>query len=285
VKAEPGDAWAAGCVCDGHGPSGLHVSTAVSDVMAEHLQSLDRAALSSPDDWEVILKGIFSTVDSELETRYAKVEKMNSGSCAIVVLLTQTAVVTSWVGDSKAVLGCESAARGAGAAAWKAKDLSWEHKPRDPKELKRIRASNGRVDRMVIDGAGTRAGPYRVYLKYDWQPGLATSRSFGDYMAKEVGVISTPSLSSYCLQAGDRFVVVGSDGVWEMLSSQEAVSIVGEFLSKNRDRPCMREASELVVTEAKQRWTALYGGLNCDDVTAVVMLLNSVGLRSVADGR
>lgn len=72
----------------------------------------------------------------------------------------------------------------------------------------------------MIDSKGTRAGPSRVYLKYAWQPGLATSRSFGDTMAKIVGVISEPEFEKHTLHATDEVIIVASDGVWEVVSTQ-----------------------------------------------------------------
>lgn len=73
---------------------------------------------------------------------------------------------------------------------------------------------------QVVDSLGTRAGPFRVYLKYEWQPGLATSRAFGDTMAKMVGVTSEPECHHRSSNPQDKLIIVASDGVWEVVSSQ-----------------------------------------------------------------
>ena len=63
-------------------------------------------------------------------------------------------------------------------------------------------------------------GPFRVYLQYSWSPGLACSRAFGDKMAVEVGVTHKPDVTMHSLQPEDRYLIVASDGVWELVSSQ-----------------------------------------------------------------
>lgn len=79
----------------------------------------------------------------------------------------------------------------------------------------------------MVDSKGTRAGPNRVYLKYAWQPGLATSRSFGDTMAKIVGVISEPEFDKHTLHVTDEVIIVASDGVWEVISTQVPHKLAG----------------------------------------------------------
>lgn len=74
---------------------------------------------------------------------------LHSGSCALLVLVGSTKVMTAWVGDSRAVLGC---CYGPDPGLWRAKPLSKDHKPEDPKECKRITSHNGRVgDQRICD--------------------------------------------------------------------------------------------------------------------------------------
>ena len=50
-------------------------------------------------------------------------------------------------------------------------------------------------------------------------PGLAVSRSFGDYLARSVGVLSDPEVTSHYLRKSDRFLIIASDGIWDVVSS------------------------------------------------------------------
>ena len=51
-------------------------------------------------------------------------------------------------------------------------------------------------------------------------PGLAMSRSMGDEVAHSVGVSACPEVLEFTLGPNDRFVVIGSDGLWEFLSNE-----------------------------------------------------------------
>ena len=72
-------------------------------------------------------------------------------------------------------------------------------------------------------------GPQRVWLKEEEVPGLAMTRSFGDRVAATVGVISEPEIKEFEFNENDKFMIIASDGIWEFISSQECVNIVGEF--------------------------------------------------------
>ena len=52
------------------------------------------------------------------------------------------------------------------------------------------------------------------------------SRSFGDYVASTVGVISEPEILNFQFNYEWGFLVVASDGVWEFLSNERVGEIV-----------------------------------------------------------
>lgn len=51
-------------------------------------------------------------------------------------------------------------------------------------------------------------------------PGLAMSRSIGDAVAEQVGVIAEPEVMHVELTRDHKFIVLASDGLWEFISSQ-----------------------------------------------------------------
>jgi serine/threonine protein phosphatase PrpC len=50
-------------------------------------------------------------------------------------------------------------------------------------------------------------------------PGLAMSRAFGDRVARDCGLISTPDVIYHHLTGADQFVVIASDGIWEFMDN------------------------------------------------------------------
>ena len=98
------------------------------------------------------------------------------------------------------------------------------------------------------------------------------SRSIGDGECKNFGVIPDPEIKKFTLAPaaddagdGDRFVIVASDGVWEFITSQEAVEIVGA-------KTHATDACTDLVQEAIARWKRFEGSYR-DDITAIVVFL------------
>lgn len=71
--------------------------------------------------------------------------------------------------------------------------LSEDHKPSLPEEHARIMKAGGRVESFK-SALGENLGPDRVWLMNEDSPGLAMSRSLGDYQAHIAGVIPEPGM-------------------------------------------------------------------------------------------
>jgi topoisomerase IA-like protein len=94
-------------------------------------------------------------------------------------------------------------------------------------------------------------GPYRVYKNNgDSSPGLAIARSLGDLMAHECGVSEIPQISFKIIDSQDEFIVIGSDGIWDVMNS---VEIVGFIFEKIEEVGKERIAEE-IVEECRKRW-------------------------------
>lgn len=141
-----------------------------------------------------------------------------SGSTAVSVVIRGNLAIGANAGDSRAILAKKSA------GVWTAVPLSNDHKPDDPSEQSRIQRYGGRVEpfkgTIHSDESGRPLGPARVWLRNEQIPGLAMSRSIGDSVAAQVGVISEPEIMQVELTPEHKFLVLASDGVWEFISSQ-----------------------------------------------------------------
>lgn len=166
--------------------------------------------------------------------QYLKAEanhNRDDGCTAVTAILIGKRLLVANVGDSRAVL-----CRAGSAVA-----LSVDHKPNSKEERTRIESAGG-----VVVWAGT------------WRVGgvLAVSRAFGDRPLKRY-VISTPDTFDETLGMDDEFLILASDGVWDVLSNQEAVDIA-------RDIPDAEAAAKKLTTEAFNR------GSN-DNITVVIV--------------
>ncbi len=134
-------------------------------------------------------------------------------------------------------------------------------KPDREDEMKRILECKGRVE-ACKDSRGNPVGPKRVWLQHQDVPGLAMARAFGDQIAASVGVTARPEVWVRDITSSDEFMILGSDGIWEFISNEEAVRLV-----QHCDNP--REACRILVDEAIRRWQAEEEVI--DDITAMVV--------------
>ncbi|GMH42359.1 hypothetical protein BSKO_10278 [Bryopsis sp. KO-2023] len=261
-------------VFDGHGLKGKIASTTVRDELQAELRRSEGVLWNKlREDPENCIKDTFAKIDNNLCLRRG--DWSRSGTTGVALVIDSSWALCAWVGDSRAVLG-RTLNRSSGSPEFQAIDLSRDHKPDDPKERRRILACSGRVDQMVVDALGSKAGPSRVFSKHGSQPGLAISRSFGDTMAKRgnsnVGVTSEPEFRRHTLTPCDKIIILASDGVWDVVSSQEAVNIVGSFSDPHSAAEAL--VAEALVAVSQQRWLEADDGRFCDDITATVSFLD-----------
>ena len=72
-------------------------------------------------------------------------------------------------------------------------------------------------------------GPQRIWVLNQTYPGLAMTRSLGDCLAKQAGVIAEPEITTFTYNPADnhqhrsvapRWIVLASDGIWDVLSNE-----------------------------------------------------------------
>jgi Protein phosphatase 2C len=112
--------------------------------------------------------------------------------------------------------------------------LSLDHRPDRPDELARLSACGARVERVRF-GDGSYGAYPRVFGARGDVPGLAVSRCLGCSDARSLGVMATPEVSVRSLSRRDQFLIIASDGLWEALSSAQAVAVVRAVLDSVSD--------------------------------------------------
>ncbi|CAB4264141.1 unnamed protein product [Prunus armeniaca] len=162
----------------------------------------------------------------------------SSGTTALTALILGRTMLIANAGDCRAVLG----KRG------RAIELSKDHKPNCTSERLRIEKLGG----VIYDG----------YLNGQ----LSVARALGDWHIKgskgsNCPLSSEPELEEIVLTEEDEFLIMGCDGLWDVMSSQCAVTMVRKELLQHNDP---ERCSKALVKEALQRNT-------CDNLTVVVV--------------
>ncbi|XP_062189487.1 probable protein phosphatase 2C 64 [Phragmites australis] len=248
-------------VFDGHGPHGHLVARRVRDALPLRLMSAVRASkagLGMPAAaWRKAFARAYTAMDKDLLS-HATLDCFCSGSTAVTVLKLGSDLYMANVGDSRAVLGSRNGAGGAMVAVQLTVDL----KPDVPSEAERIKKCKGRVFALQDEPEVP-----RVWLPYDDAPGLAMARAFGDFCLKDYGVISVPEFFHWSVTEKDQFVILASDGVWDVLSNQEAVDIVSASPSRSK-------AAKSLVEAATREWKTKYPTSKTDDCAVVCLYLD-----------
>ncbi|KAL5811410.1 hypothetical protein ACOSQ4_027978 [Xanthoceras sorbifolium] len=153
---------------------------------------------SSSIVWERVMEECFERMDEEVNR--GRVTEEMVGSTAVVAVVGKEELVVANCGDSRAVLS----------RAGRVVPLSIDHKPDRPDELRRVEAAGGRV----INWNG-----HRILGV------LATSRSIGDQYLKPF-VISKPEVTVSERTDSDEFLILASDGLWDVVSNEVACQVV-----------------------------------------------------------
>lgn len=148
------------------------------------------------------------------------------------------------MGDCRAVL-CR---RG------KALEMSQDHRgPVHDAERRRVEESGGFIDDGYLNGV------------------LSVTRALGDWDLKTpIGgvpspLIAEPEFRQVTLTEDDEFLIIGCDGIWDVMSSQHAVGVVRRGLRRHDDpERCARE----LVMEALRLKTV-------DNLTAIVVCFSA----------
>ncbi|KAH6790933.1 Protein kinase superfamily protein [Perilla frutescens var. frutescens] len=171
-----------------------------------------------------------SAIDSEF-LKSEKSQNRDAGSTASTAILVGDRLLVANVGDSRAVI-----CRGGNAIA-----VSRDHKPDQKDERQRIENAGG-----FVMWAGT------------WRVGgvLAVSRAFGDRLLKQY-VVADPDIQEEKVDNTLEFLVLASDGLWDVVSNEEAISMTKPILDPEA-------AAKRLLQEANQRGSA-------DNTTVVVV--------------
>ncbi|KAL9250785.1 putative protein phosphatase 2C 8 [Drosera capensis] len=191
-------------VYDGHG--GARVAEACRERMHRILESEMAAERGGVFDWEDVMERCFEKMDAEVGGEgNVNAEEMTVGSTAVVAVVGRHEVVVANCGDSRAVM-CRSGV---------AVPLSVDHKPDRPDELARIEALGGRVINWN--------GPRILGV-------LATSRAIGDHYLRPC-VTSRPEVKIYSRTKDDEFLILATDGLWDVVTNQVACQVVRRCLN------------------------------------------------------
>ena len=220
-------------IFDGHG--GKEVSLYLKDNLHKILSN---EINNTKNNLKIAIKNSFENIDNIINNSLNF--KNEVGSTGTILLLykdinspTKKSLICANVGDSKAFLINKK----------QIKLITKDHKCSDKEEVKRIKNNGGIVFRERVFGT------------------LILTRSFGDKEMKKFGVIPTPYIFLKKIEKEDIFVIMGSDGIWDVVEEDEIYKMsMDENITSD-------ELSKKIIDLAKERETH-------DNISCIVIKLN-----------
>jgi protein phosphatase 1L len=231
-------------VYDGHG------GAKASEYLKRNLHSTILKKYKNEDDVNTILTNSFKETDSEI-CRFSKQKKINDGSTCTLCLIENDTIYTANAGDSRAIL-CDKNNN--------VVELSHDHKPNNKDEKTRIYDSGGFVENIY--------GCHRV------NGILAVSRSFGDLKLKK-HVISTPDIIKHPINNGDKYIILGTDGLWDSFSNKDCIRVTTELLKKN----FKNDKKKFIFNTCKELVENSVDKGSSDNISCTIVLLNDSFLQ------
>jgi len=207
------------------------------------------------------------TAIQEMKASYSKLQKFeqaekgeefvadNVGCTAICAIVRKDDILVANAGDSRGVL-CRNGV---------AVELSFDHKPASDIEKTRIEAAGGYLEDTP--------GGARV------NGNLNLSRAIGDLEYKkrddlppeEQIICSTPDVLVHALAAEDEFIILACDGIWDVMTNQQACDFVRPKLLEGMDvsQIGIELLDACISPDPKET-----DGLGTDNMTALIVKLN-----------
>jgi serine/threonine protein phosphatase PrpC len=186
-------------IYDGHG--GIEISRYLKENLSKFF--IDTNCMNSKFLNKQHIFDIYECIQKKLIE--FEIPSKKAGSTALVTLIIHNKIKIINLGDCRAVI-CNNNNI--------AIPLTKDHKPSSYDEKKRILEMGGKIKYCNNDDP-------RIN-------GMAVSRSFGDLDAKPY-ISHIPDIYDYKIH-NDKFIILGCDGVWDVLSNQDAVDYVLNLL-------------------------------------------------------
>ncbi|RUO96390.1 phosphatase 2C-like domain-containing protein [Jimgerdemannia flammicorona] len=226
---------------------GPEVPAADSDAKAEIeriakvIEALQTAFIEL--DAEIVehsVERILSNADSSHTQATQTLLPALAGSCALLAYMDRDDLFVACAGDSRAVLGTWDEEMGE----WSAVPMSVDQTGRNEREKERLKKEHpGEEESVVMRGRVLGAlEPTRSFgdARYKWSQEVQNKifesyfpgrRPLPNNFMSPPYVTAKPEVNHRKLSRNDRFLVMATDGLWDKLSNDEVVALVGGYLS------------------------------------------------------
>ncbi|ESR40120.1 hypothetical protein CICLE_v10027412mg, partial [Citrus x clementina] len=204
--------------------------------------------------WEAALCRSYERADDVFKDN--SLAPYSVGTTALVAILSPCQIIASNCGDSRVVLS-----RGKQAI-----PLTVDHKLDREDEVARITNGGG----QIINWGGLRVGGI-----------LNMTRAIGDHNLKP-WVIAEPEVTFMTRSEDDEFLILASDGLWDVMSSDDAVKLARYELRRRRRLPEKGDTPSSPACGAAEELVKIaYDAFSTDNISVVIVDLKAPRIRSL----
>jgi serine/threonine protein phosphatase PrpC len=229
-------------------------SAATGDTTKKPPTPTTHNCITTAEAVEAALTKAFHMTDEEFGALGGQDHLALVGTTAVVALVGRRMIYVANCGDSRAVL-CRDGL---------AVPLTDDHKAAREDETARVEAAGGQI--LFWNGV-------RVMGL------LAVSRAIGDHSLRPY-VIAQPEVTIVSRSRGtDELMIMASDGLWDVMTNQEACTLAKKCLGRARQRGSTRQSAARVAATVLTRAAVDRGSR--DNVTVVIVDLSPVTVEEL----
>ncbi|KAG2398834.1 protein phosphatase 2C 27 [Vigna angularis] len=259
-NALPGEAVSFYGVFDGHG------GKSAAQFVRDNLPRFIVEDVNFPLELEKVVKRSFLETDAAFLKSSSQEPSLSSGTTALTAIVFGRSLLVANAGDCRAVLSRHG----------RAIEMSKDHRPNCVNERTRVLSLGGFIDDGYLNGQ------------------LGITRAIGDWhlegmkgtSGREGPLSAEPELKMMTLTKEDEFLIIASDGIWDVFSSQNAVDFARRRLQEHNDEKlcCKEIVQEAMKRESTDNLTVVMVCFNSDPPTPVVVERTRVRRSISAEG-
>ncbi|CAD8090658.1 unnamed protein product [Paramecium primaurelia] len=239
-------------LADGHGEQGTKVSQYAIKSLSDCIYDMIESMSTQPKFIEQLNSNIISSfqkIESNL-VNLSNIDITDSGTTMNLVITFENYLISANIGDTRTFYFQRSDKPDQlGPATLRIKQLSNQHTPEKEIESQRILESGGKIEQ---DTQGfQKTGPLKVKSKKQDIKGATITRSFGDALAKQVGIISLPDIHTFQIQQ-EGFLILATGSILDMIDIIDICRILTPITPPN-SQAAIDNAAGQIIEEARKK--------------------------------
>ena len=263
-------------ICSGSGDIGEIISNYLSNNIPKNINK----ELNNPinkittiekntQNFEYTIKNIFYQLNNYLNSNQ-DIDTSLSGCCFCSLIITHKNIISINLGNNKSIIAIKKTNKEKNdekTSNFIFKNLTNLHLLTNQEEKQRIVENNGNINYSIgyndYEDKALRIKHPNLNI-----PGLKITRCFGYKDWNNIGVICEPEIHFIKNEERFKFIIIGSDSLWEVINYQEAVDIVAKYYDSKDVKNAVKDLVKIAKVNSLKKKDSI------DDISVIVIFFN-----------